>query len=240
MSIERTNTNLAEFCKQVVGTPYWYGTFGQKASSSLYNDKKAQYPSYYNFPYNTYSDDFGKRVTDCAGLVKWFLWSNNMTDKSPTYKASEDYGANTFYSKCTEKGKIASIPNEKIGLTVYRGTDSSKNHIGVVVDNSGNVVEAKGHNYGTIKSNIKDWGYWGKCHLIKYVSQPSPEPTPIISNNYTVNVNSFLSMRTAPTVSAVEKGRLYNGAIVTVTEVKNGWGKVSPNLWCSMTYLKKI
>lgn len=181
MAIERTNTNLAKFCMSVIGTPYWFGTFGNKADRSLYNSKKAQYPSYYppkSWTEASFVDDFGKRVTDCAGLLKWFLWSNNMTDKAPTYKASEDYGATTFYNLCTSKGKISSLPSDKIGILVFNGNDSSKSHMGVIVDNSGTVVEAKGHAYGTITSKASSWGYWGKCHLIKYESAPAPVPVP--------------------------------------------------------------
>lgn len=189
MSIDRTNTNLAQFCKEVVGTPYWYGTFGQIASRNLYNDKKAQYPSYYppkSWPEASFTDDFGKRVTDCAGLFKWFLWSNNMTDKAPTYKASEDYGATTFYSQCTEKGKIATLPSEKVGILVFNGNDSTKNHMGVIVDNNGTVVEAKGHAYGTITSQASSWGYWGKSKYIKYESTPTPTPEPTVDVNLRV------------------------------------------------------
>ena len=173
--IDRTNTNLAKFCKEVVGNPYWFGCYGQKGTENLYKAKKAQYPKYYEWAKSTYTDDYGKRVCDCAGLIKWFLWSDNMTNKAPSYKASEDYGANGFYTKCTSKGKIGTLPNDKIGLLVFKGTDSSKNHVGVIVDNSGTVVEAKGHNYGIVKSKASSWGYWGKCHLINYKADPSKQ-----------------------------------------------------------------
>ena len=181
MAIERTNINLAEFCKQVIGTPYWFGTFGNRADRSLYNSKKAQYPSYYppkSWTEASFTDDFGKRVTDCAGLLKWFLWSNNMSDKAPTYKSSEDYGATTFYNTCTEKGSIGSLPADKIGILVFNGNSSTKTHMGVIVDNEGTVVEAKGHAYGTITSKAGSWGYWGKCKFIKYESTPEPTPVP--------------------------------------------------------------
>lgn len=189
MPIERTNINLAQFCKEVVGAPYWFGTFGNKADRSLYNSKKSQYPSYYppqSWTEGSFTDDFGKRVTDCAGLLKWFLWSNNMSDKAPTYKASEDYGANGFYEKCSAKGSISSLPSDKVGICVFNGTDSKKNHMGVIVDNNGTVVEAKGHAYGTITSNASSWGYWGKCHLIKYESTPTPTPEPTVDVNLRV------------------------------------------------------
>lgn len=227
MSIARTNINLAQFCKEVVGHPYWFGCYGQKGSASLYNSKKKQYPKYYKFDKSTYTDDYGKRVCDCAGLIKWFLWSNNMTDKAPTYKASEDFGANTFYNKCTSKGKIGSLPKEKVGILVFKGTDSTKNHVGVIVDNDGTVVEAKGHNYGIVKSKASSWGYWGKCHLITYLSIPTPTPTPTPTpskDEYTVKTNSgdSLRLRKEPTTKSAQIGYIECGKTIHAEKIVEG------------------
>ena len=247
MAIERTAQNLATFCLSVVGAPYWYGTFGNKADRALYNSKKNQYSQYYppkSWTEASFTDDFGKRVTDCAGLIKWFLWSDNMTNKNPSYKASEDWGATTFYNKCTEKGKIGTLPANKIGLLVFKGNDTTKNHVGVIVDNNGAVVEAKGHAYGTVKSNAKDWGYWGKCNLIKYDAQPEPTPTPTPTGNtyQVVNIKTFLAIRSTPENLGDKNkiGELYNGAIVTVEETNGTWARISGRLWVSTSYLKKI
>lgn len=325
MAIDRTAQNLATFCLSVVGTSYWMGCYGQRASRALYNQKKADYSQYYppkSWTEASFVKDFGKPVTDCAGLLKWFLWSDNMTNKNPSYKSSEDFGATTFYNKCTSKGKIGTIPAEKVGICVFKGNDTTKTHMGVVVDNKGTVVEAKGHAYGTIKSTLSGWDYWGKCHLIKYdaappvkdqytvVTQyqgltvrekpttksdkidelakgstfistnivegeningctawagvnggyvsgyylsptptvpapspdpdpPSPEPTPTPEpKKYTVKVGDFLALRTGPSTDYEEKGRLWNGAVVTAVEESGNWIRISGDLWCSKTYLK--
>ena len=323
MAIDRTAQNLATFCLSVVGAPYWFACYGNVASETLYNSKRSepQNKKYYDsWSKSTFTDDYGKRVTDCAGLPKWFLWSDNMTNKNPTYKASEDFGATTFYNKCTAKGKIGTIPAEKVGIFVFKGNDTTKTHMGVVVDNKGTVVEAKGHAYGTVKSTLSGWDYWGKCHLIKYdaappvkdqytvVTQydpltvrkqptsksdkidelakgssfvstnivegedvkgckvwvgiaggyvsgyylsptptlpdpepvpPSPEPTPTPEpKTYTVKVGDFLALRTGPSTDYEEKGRLWNGAIVTAVEESGNWIKISGDLWCSKAYLK--
>ena len=229
MSIERTASNLAEFCKQVLGAPYWYGTFGQKANRSLYNTKKSQYSQYYppkSWTEASFVDDFGKRVTDCAGLIKWFLWSDSMANKSPTYKASEDWGATTFYSKCTSKGKIGSLPAQKVGILVFNGNDSKKNHVGVIVDNDGTVIEAKGHAYGTVKSKASSWGYWGKCNLIKY------EETPPAKDTYTV-VTQYqpLTLRKEPTTKSDKIGALAKGSTFTSTNVVKGESVKGCDAW---------
>lgn len=325
MAIDRTAQNLATFCLSVVGTSYWMGTYGQRASRALYNEKKSAYSQYYppkSWTEASFVKDFGKPVTDCAGLLKWFLWSDNMTNKNPSYKSSEDFGATTFYNKCTSKGKIGTIPAQKVGICVFKGNDTTKSHMGIVVDNNGTVVEAKGHAYGTVKSTLSGWDYWGKCHLIKYdaappvkdqytvVTQyqgltvrkepttksdkidelakgstfistnivegeningctawagvnggyvsgyylsptptvpapspepdpPSPEPTPTPEpKKYTVKVGDFLALRTGPSTDYEEKGRLWNGAVVTAIEESGNWIKISGDLWCSKSYLR--
>ena len=248
MAIERTAQNLATFCLQVVGTAYWMGCYGQKADRSLYNYKKSQYPQYYppkSWTEASFTDDFGKPVTDCAGLFKWFLWAKSMSDKTPIYKASEDIGSDTLWKKCTEKGTINTLPSNKIGLGVFKVKNGVRTHVGFIVDNSGTVVEAKGHAYGTIKSKASDWDEWGKLPFIKYdtVPTPTPAPTPTPTNEtYKVSVNSFLAVRSTPvalTNNANKVGELYNGAVVTVVEKQGNWAKITGNCWVSLSYLKK-
>ena len=69
----KTNGGLVEYCKAQIGRPYWYGTFGNTASASLYEAKKKQYPKYYTA--KDYASQYGQRVHDCAGLIKGYLWS---------------------------------------------------------------------------------------------------------------------------------------------------------------------
>lgn len=256
MAIERTAQNLATFCLQVVGTAYWMGCFGQKASRSLYNQKKADYPAYYppkSWTEASFVDDFGKPVTDCAGLFKWFLWAKSMEDKTPTYKASEDIGSNTLWKKCTETGKISTLPSNRIGLGVFKVKNGVRHHVGFIVDNSGTVVEAKGHAYGTVKSKASDWDEWGRLPFIKYETIPTPTPTPtpepepqpvfIVEDYKVVNIKTFLAIRSTP-VAKVDNsnkvGELYNGAVVSVFEIKGNWARIGGEAWCSLTYLKKI
>lgn len=255
MAIERTAENLAKFCLEVVGTAYWMGCYGQKASRSLYNQKKADYPQYYppkSWTEASFVDDFGKPVTDCAGLVKWFLWAKSMSDKTPTYKASEDWGATTMYKNCTEKGKISTLPKEKIGICVFNGTDSTKTHMGVIVDNDGTVVDARGHAYGTLKNTkASSWDYWGKLRLIKYESTPQPAPEPVpeptpepVCGDYkVVNIHTYLAVRNTPYADPKDKnlvGKLFNDAVVTVFEISNGWARIGGKCWVSMKYLKAV
>lgn len=53
----------------------------------------------------------------------------------------------------------------------------------------------------------------------------------------TVRVNSYLNVRSGPSTSYSVVGKLYNGNTVTITEEKNGWGKISSG-WVSLSYIK--
>lgn len=220
MAIDRTSQNLATFCLQVVGAPYWFACYGNVASEALYNSKRSepQNKKYYDsWSKSTFTDDYGKRVTDCAGLPKWFLWSDSMEHKAPTYKSSEDYGATGFWNKCTEKGDIKTIPAHKVGILVFKGTGPTKTHVGVVVDDAGTVVEAKGHAYGVIKSNIKSFDCWGKCHLIKY------DAAPPVKDQYTV-VTQYqpLTVRKDPTSKSEQIDELAKGSKFISTNIVEG------------------
>jgi len=221
MAIDRTAANLATFCLSVVGAPYWFACYGNVASEALYNSKRSepQNKKYYDsWSKSTFTDDYGKRVTDCAGLLKWFLWAKSMDDKSPTYKASEDFGATSFYNKCTSKGKISSLPENKIGICVFNGNDTTKTHMGVIVDQIGTVVDARGHAYGVVKnSKASSWDYWGKCHLIKY------DAAPPVKDQYTV-VTQYqpLTVRKDPTSKSEEIDKLAKGSKFISTNIVEG------------------
>ncbi len=161
---EKTNTGLVAYAKAQVGLPYWYGCYGQTADASLYKSKKEQYPDYYTA--DDFASQYGKRVHDCSGLIKGYLWSDSPTG-TPTYNSSQDKSASGLYSAAKTKGKIATIPDTP-GLLVFKGTAVSKiTHVGVY-GGDGYVYEAKSHSTGVCKTAYKasDWNYWAQCSYI--------------------------------------------------------------------------
>ena len=162
--MSKTNLGLVEYAKAQLGLPYWYGTFGNIATEALYKQKAAQYPKYYKRSnYNQgWAHQYGQRAHDCVGLIKGYLWSDTPTSK-PKYNSAQDYSANGMRSVCKEQGKIATMPEIKGLLVFFDG------HIGVYIGN-GEVIEAKGHNDGVVKTKLKSrpWKYWGKCPFITY------------------------------------------------------------------------
>lgn len=159
----KTNSGLVAYAKAQVGLPYWYGCYGQTASASLYASKKKQYPSYYTA--NDFESQYGKRVHDCCGLVKGYLWSDSAT-ATPTYKAAQDKNAEGMYAAATTKGAISTFPKTN-GLLVFRGSSASSiTHVGVYAD--GYVYEAKSHEAGVVKStySASNWNFWAQCPYI--------------------------------------------------------------------------
>lgn len=176
-----TNNGLVKCVKQFVGFPYWYGCYGQIATKNLLKAKREQYPKYYTA--KDFETQYGKRVFDCMGLIKYYMWSGGTG--APSYKAAQDLGCTGMYKAAKTKGKIGTFPKTP-GLLVFKGSASKKTHVGVYVGNN-KVIEAKGHAYGVIVSDLtaNNWTYWAQCPFIgtnKAVTPaPAPAPAPVPS-----------------------------------------------------------
>lgn len=163
--MNKTNFELVNYAKQQLGRPYWFGTFGQTATEKLLEQKAAQYPKMYTKSRiaKAKREHIGKRVHDCMGLIKGYIWSENF-DSSPKYKPSEDWSADVAFNKATEKGTIKTIPETPGVLVRYKG------HVGVYIG-GGEVIEARGFDYGVVKTKLSErpWSHWYKYTLIQYI-----------------------------------------------------------------------
>ena len=247
----KTNSGLVAYCRAQVGRPYWFGTFGNTASASLYAAKKEQYPKYYTA--KDFPSQYGQRVHDCAGLIKGYLWSDT-PDSKPKYNAKQDYGATAFYANCTKRGTIKTFDRVP-GRLIFKGSGSKMSHVGVW--DGEKIIEAKGHAYGVVVSNLDDkWTHWGQCNLITEDQAPAPQPTPEPAPapqptpapsypQYKVKTNTGvpLRLRAAPNTKSAVLALIPNGTIITVTDTSGSWARTSyggHTGWCSMTYLKKV
>lgn len=105
-----TNEHFTAYCLKMVGQPYWYGTCGYKATTSLLSRKGKQYTSHYTSSrMSRYKQDIRDRkvVCDCIGSAKGYAWTNGgqaMLDAIGTDAAVPNkYGANG----CPDKGANA-------------------------------------------------------------------------------------------------------------------------------------
>lgn len=160
--MSKTGQGLAEYAKAQLGRPYWWGTFGQRATPELLRQKRQQYPSYYQS--SDYDQQMGLRVHDCCGLIKGYLWSDG-PDGTPRYNGAQDFSVQGFFSRCRTRGGMKDMP-EIVGCLVF---EAGLGHVGVYVGN-GQVVEAMGHAYGVVQTRLKErsWAYWGLPDMIEY------------------------------------------------------------------------
>ena len=77
------------------------------------------------------------------------------------------------------------------------------------------------------------------------IIEPAPVPQPDPSDDpegtyYTVSVNSWLNVRNGPGTEYPVVDKLYNGETVVVYEERNGWGRISQEMyiWVCMKYLE--
>ena len=204
--MDKTNRGLVEYALKHVGCPYWYGTHGNVASAALYAEKKRQYPKYYR-SWNDFPNQYGQRVHDCSGLIKGYLWCDTPSSV-PKYNGSQDVSANDMRALCKEFGLISTMP-EIPGILVFM-----QGHVGIYVGN-GEVVEARGHQYGVVVTKLSDrpWKHWGKCPFITY---DTPSTIRIKQGTWNVRVGPGTNFKPI----AIVKG----GTEITYDRTyENGW-----------------
>lgn len=220
-------SEFLDFINKQVGSYYWYGTFGQKASKQLYNEKKAQYPKYYTSLDFMVQIEYPKACYDCAGLVK-SMWVY------PKYNAADDLGATGIYGKCKVKGAIdKSIL--KPGYLLFKGNDKTKTHVGIW--DGSKIIEAKGHAYGVITSELNNtWKYYAEYYNVDYSAEVQPEPdTPPYCEHImeVATLTDPLMLREGPGITFPVLYRLPKGTKVYWQGEKSGdWLKVKyRNTW---------
>ena len=216
--MSKTNTGLVNYAKAQVGNPYWYGTFGQIATEKLLDSKMAQYPGQFegSRPSTARSKHLGKRVHDCCGLIKGYLWSDTTTS-TPKYNASQDVNVGGLLQRCKTQGAIKTIP-ETPGVLVFRGTS----HVGVYIGN-GSVIEAKGFDYGVIRSELAkgDWDRWGKLDWITYEAATT-EPKPDAGKIEEGDLVTVSGVGAASSSGAGAKTKKFSGQKMCVVKVARG------------------
>lgn len=178
---------LVAFVESMVGMPYWYGTCVYKCSSGLLKSKTNQYPSHYSESrMGKYNDAISKKKVcmDCVGMIKGFFWTNGgvgvldyingIGDFTNKYNSNgcPDKSADGMFTWCktngAKYGSISTLP-EVPGVLLF-----SSGHVGVYVG-GGFAVEARGFNYGVVKTKVasrtwKNWAYLPDT-LLDYESQ---------------------------------------------------------------------
>lgn len=137
MADRKKVSELIEFVKGKVGTPYVYGAKGEILTEQRLQVLKKQNPSMYSSSYTAKARKFiGQHCVDCSGLISWYTGIIR--------------GSYNYHDTATERVPIGALDESMIGWAVWK-----PGHIGVYIGD-GYVIEAKGINYGTIKSRVGD------------------------------------------------------------------------------------
>jgi len=162
----KTAKGLLAHCKAQLGQIYWYGTFGQVPTLTLLDQKRKQYPNQmtaerYDYAKKNHAGKKGKRVFDCAGLIKSY-WMMETPDSNPKYLAAYDKSANMLKACCGAKGAIGAMPEEP-GLLVFL-----PGHVGIYAG-KGRVYEARGFAYGVVETALRarPWTEWGRLSWLE-------------------------------------------------------------------------
>ena len=196
-----TASQLVAFVISMIGMPYWYGTCVYMCSESTLNSKTRQYPEHYT---SSRMEKYRKAIaekkvcTDCVGMIKGFFWTNGGEGVADYIKGGApfknkyasngcpDKSANGMLAWCKSNGcangKINTLPDVP-GVLLF-----APGHVGVYIGN-GYAVEARGFNYGVVKTQVKgrtwtEWAYLPES-LLKYDTAsgediqvvPIPNPT---------------------------------------------------------------
>lgn len=147
----KTNLGLVEFAYSILGCAYLYGCNGLLVTEELIQAKARQYPNVFTPEYIVRSrKGIGKIGYDCSAVIDCY--------------AGVDKSANGYFNVATIKGDISTMPDRKGLLVHFDG------HVGVYIGN-GEVIEARGVDYGVVKTALKDrpWKRWSQCPYIEYV-----------------------------------------------------------------------
>ncbi len=144
---------------------YVWGTFGDVLTEDLLQYKLDQYgEAVEEYEQIIREKWMGRRVVDCAGLIKAYGWYEPSED-AIMYCSSDmpDIGTDGFYEDAPDKGPIDTLP-ETPGLLVY-----APGHIGVYIGD-GWAIEAISHAGGVVKTRVADrtWTHWLQCPYIQY------------------------------------------------------------------------
>lgn len=166
-----SNTDLVLFVKKALNEKWGYclGSFGNILTPSFLDQKLKQGHGVgaYNTRHKAYLQTYlNKRVSDCYGLVKGFLWWNGGNVK---YSPTQDRNQEGAYRAAKEKGPLSNMP-EMLGLILWM-----PGHAGIYIGN-GEFIECVGAPVGMRKGMIRNgrvttgskFTHWFKDSYIRY------------------------------------------------------------------------
>ena len=180
MATKKTGKGLAEFAISKIGTPYVYGAKGTILTLSGLNNFILNLPNMFTPSYISKAKKYvGQVCTDCSGLISWYT--------------GKMMGSAQMYNSATKRGLIKDVDKAPVGAVLWK-----TGHVGIKIDNT-YCVEAKGINYGTVKTKISatKWTHWLLFENIMTYNTPSSTPSKPISSKSFDNKAWIKKLQTA-------------------------------------------
>lgn len=174
-----TGKGLVSHAKSKLGTPYFYGSKMTKLTESFMQQMHKLYPGVVTTAYMSKArakGQVGRINVDCSGLIASYTGRN--------------LGSAQLYSSAKKRLSVNDYKNWADGVVVWRS-----GHVGIFYKEDGKyyVIEAKGINYGTVKSKFvkSQWsaGLTFNYMQYEYDTDVSINATAKTSNPYKVPTN---------------------------------------------------
>ena len=226
----KTANELVKFVKTKLGTPYVYGMKGAVLTADKLKWLANQYPSYLSC--SKEKGKIGKVCVDCSGLISWCT--------------GIERGSSQLKETARKVLPISHINEAVPGCALWRN-----GHVGVYIGN-GYCIEARGSNYGTVKTKVSDRTFTHILWLkdIDYDSVPKEEIKVDIgkvnAGNEVPKYKAKVVTKTDPLVVRDAPGgnkisSIKKGDVVTVSRESNGWAYIDEYKgWSSLTYLSRV
>jgi len=156
---------------------YVWGSYGLLLTQARFESLCDQYPTHVENHHDFIQEHWvGRRTTDCAGLIKGYLWYNFESGEIEYGSGGFiDYNANDMFANAPESGTIDTIP-EIPGLGLWKD-----GHAGVYIGN-GYVIHSAGTETGVVLTKLENTSFthWFKVPGLTYIEdeEQEPEPTP--------------------------------------------------------------
>lgn len=217
---------IISWLEKRVGEGYVWGGKGEILTKKKLEELIEQYPNYVSWAKNGHS--VGKRVWDCAQLVRFAMKEIGISMVS---------GATSQWNKTDwiKKGKINTIPRDKICCLYRQINGTTMQHTGVYLGN-GYFIDARGSSTGVVKTKLEKypWTHWGIPDGL-YSKKELAEEKPVTSQEvlkvlYQAKVvaesGSTVRMRSEASSSSSTLAKVPLETIVDVVEELNGWKQI--------------